>query len=157
MWQRKDGNSFLVFRVCGGASGEYQCAGGSAQNHAANAEQFGAESGLQGDEGPAYPPGVLAAAGAGLCLLPAEIMDFVRVSSGPCALSPYARLQIEILLDLFGNQFRLPSLHSHLPLYVLLILCRFDYYSWKIDCSVTVMYLVTKVVYYGHYQAATKG
>lgn len=28
--------------------------------------------------------------------------------------------------------------------------------AWKIDCSVSVMYLVTKVVYYGNYAAHHK-
>lgn len=42
-------------------------------------------------------------------------------------------------------------IHVYRFMYVVFDIFRNDYMSWKIDCSVPVMYLTTKVIYFASY------
>lgn len=68
------------------------------------------------------------------------------------ALVPYLVISVirrhEYITCVFFSVGFLVSIHVYRFMY--------DYMSWKIDCSVAVMYLVTKVIYYGHYAATHK-
>lgn len=75
------------------------------------------------------------------------------------ALVPYLVITLlrkyEYITCVFFSVVFLLFIHVYRFMYVY-SLCRFDYQSWKIDCSVAVMYLVTKVIYYGHHASTHK-